>query len=168
VSAAGEAVAGSDAATSGAEKIPISVLVLVHTRDLRVLLVERADHPAYWQSVTGSQERGETLEQTATRELGEETGIDAREHGGVVDWNLTNVFEIYPRWQSRFPPGTTHNTEHVFALQVKEPVPVRLAPREHSAYVWLPWQQAAGKCFSWTNRAAILDLPARAHLQGAR
>jgi len=158
----------SEAAPPNAGKIPISVLVLVHTRDLRVLLVERADHPGYWQSVTGSQERGETLVETAVRELAEETGIDARGHGGVVDWNLTNVFEIYPRWQSRFPPGTSHNTEHVFGLQVPQPVPVTLAPREHRAHVWLPWQEAADKCFSWSNRAAIRDLPARARAEGAR
>ncbi len=160
--------ASSGPAPHRGEKIPISVLVVVHTRDLRVLLVERADHPGYWQSVTGSQERGETLVETAARELAEETGIDARAHGGVVDWNLTNVFEIYPRWQSRFPRGTTHNTEHVFALQVAGPVTVTLAPREHRAHVWLPWREAADKCFSWSNRAAIEDLPGRARAQGDR
>jgi len=160
--------ARSEATPPGGEKIPISVLVLVHTRDLHVLLVERADHPGYWQSVTGSQERGETLAETATRELAEETGIDARAHGGVADWNLTNVFEIYPRWQSRYPTGTTHNTEHVFGLRVEKPVPVTLAAREHRSHVWLPWREAADKCFSWSNRAAIEDLPARARAQGDR
>ena len=59
------------------DKIPVSTLVLVYTPDLRVLLLERADYPEHWQSVTGSQEPGETLAQTATRELREETGIDA-------------------------------------------------------------------------------------------
>lgn len=148
------------------EKIPVSTLVVVYTPDLRVLLVERADHPGYWQSVTGSQERGETLEQTAERELAEETGIDAHAYGGVVDWHLTNVFEIYARWQNRFPEGTTHNAEHVFGLQVPTPVPVTLAPREHRAFVWLAWQDAAAKCFSWSNRAAIEDLPRRSQTHG--
>ncbi len=160
------AASTSEAALRDGEKIPISTLVVVYTPDLRVLLVERADHPGYWQSVTGSQERGETLAQTATRELAEETGIDARAYGNVADWNLTNVFEIYPQWQSRFPRGTTHNSEHVFGLQVPHPVAVMLAPREHRAHVWLPWQQAAAKCFSWSNRAAIEDLPHRAHALG--
>jgi dATP pyrophosphohydrolase len=136
-------------------KIPISVLVLVYTPDLRVLLIERADHPGYWQSVTGSQEDGETLMQTAVRELREETGIDAVARGGLVDWKMANVFEIYKHWANRFPPGTTHNTEHVFALPVPDVVPVRLAPREHLRYLWLPWREAAAKCFSWTNRAVI-------------
>jgi len=142
-------------------KIPISTLVLVHTRDARVLLIERADAHDYWQSVTGSQEPGETLSATATRELLEETGIDAAAFGGVVDWRVSNTYEIYPRWRHRYAPGTTHNTEHVFALEVPATVPVRLDPREHRSHAWLPWQDAAAKCFSWSNRDAILLLPER-------
>jgi dATP pyrophosphohydrolase len=142
-------------------KIPVSTLVLVHTPDLFVLLLERADFPDFWQSVTGSQEEGESLAQTATRELKEETGIDAGSHGGVLDWNLSNVYEIYPRWRGRYPVGTTHNTEHVFALEVPNSIPIQLNPREHLSYIWLPWREAAPKCFSWPNRAAIEALPAR-------
>ncbi|MGE5090130.1 MAG: dihydroneopterin triphosphate diphosphatase [Candidatus Levyibacteriota bacterium] len=142
-------------------KQPISVLVVVHTGDLRVLLLERADFPDHWQSVTGSRDDDETLATTATRELAEETGIDAARHGGVVDWHWSNRYEIFPRWRHRYPPGTTHNTEHVFALDVGTPVPVTLAPREHLRHLWLPWQEAAARCFSWSNRDAILALPQR-------
>ncbi len=142
-------------------KQPISVLVVVHTTDLRVLLLERADFPEHWQSVTGSRNDAEELQATATRELTEETGIDALHYGGVVDWHRTNRFEIFARWRHRFPPGTTHNTEHVFSLDVGAPVPVTLAPREHLRCVWLPWQEAAARCFSWSNRDAILALPVR-------
>lgn len=142
-----------------AHKIPVSTLVVVHTPDLRVLLIERADAPGYWQSVTGSQEPGETLEATATRELREETGIDAARYGGLRDWRMSNVYEIYPRWRHRYAPGTTQDTEHVFALEVPEPIAVRLDPREHLAYRWLPHDEAAAACFSWTNRDAILNLP---------
>ena len=114
-------------------KIPVSTLVVVYTPDLDVLLIERADFPEHWQSVTGSQEPGETLAETAHRELLEETGIDADVYGGVADWNMQNDFEIYPKWRHRYPPGTTHNTEHVFGLEVPEPMPVKLEPREHLA-----------------------------------
>lgn len=141
-------------------KIPISALVVVYTRELEVLLMERADYPGHWQSVTGSQEPAETPVQTATRELREETGIEAGAYGGVVDWRMQNDFEIFRRWSGRYAPGTTHNTEHVFGLCVPEPVPVTLAPREHLRHVWLPWRDAAARCFSWTNRAAIEALPA--------
>lgn len=142
-------------------KTPVSILALVHTQDLAVLLLERADFPGYWQSVTGSQESGESLATTARRELAEETGIDATSWGGLVDWRYSNVYEIYPQWRHRYAPGTTHNTEHVFALSLPHPVPVTLAPREHLAAVWLPWHEAAARCFSWSNRAAIEELPRR-------
>jgi len=142
-------------------KVPISALIVVYTRELLVLLLERADYPDHWQSVTGSQEPGETLSETATRELAEETGIAAGHWGGVDDWHATREFEIFARWAHRYPPGTTRNTEHWFGLALPEPVPVRLEPREHLRHAWLPWQEAATKCFSWTNRDAILQLPQR-------
>lgn len=145
---------------SPAYKVPVSVLVLVHTADLRVLLIERADRPGFWQSVTGSQDAGETLEQTAVRELREESGLAADRYG-LVDWHKQTVFEIYPHWRHRYAPGVTHNTENVFSLELPAPVDVVLAPREHLAYAWLPWREAADKAFSWSNAAAIRELPSR-------
>jgi dATP pyrophosphohydrolase len=141
-------------------KIPVSTLVVIHTPALEVLLLERADHPGFWQSVTGSQHEGEALRDTAIREVGEETGIDATRHK-LEEWNLQNVFEIYPVWRHRFAPGVTHNTEHVFGLEVPGPVPVKVAPREHLSAVWLPWNEAAERVFSWSNRKALLMLPDR-------
>jgi dihydroneopterin triphosphate diphosphatase len=136
-------------------KIPVSVLVVIHTPALEVLLIERAARPGYWQSVTGSIDRpDEPLEETARREVFEETGIEASPER-FVRWNLVRTFEIYPQWRHRFAPGTTHNDEHMFSLEVPLPVPVRLAPEEHIAWQWLPWREAVEKCFSWTNRDAI-------------
>lgn len=143
-------------------KIPESVLVVIHTPDLDVLLLRRADADAeFWQSVTGSrQTRTEALDQTARREVLEETGIDAAAPGHCLsDWGLENVYEIYPRWRGRYAPGVTHNTEHVFGLCVPGCVPVRLNPREHTDFVWLPWRTAADRCFSPSNAEACLLLP---------
>lgn len=141
-----------------AYKTPVSVLVVIYTPDLQVLLLERADHPGYWQSVTGSCDPGESLRQTALREVAEETGLDAGAFT-LSDWQMHNVFEIYPEWRHRYAPGVTHNTEHVFGLEVPQPLSIQLAPREHLNFVWLPWQEAAAKVFSWTNVAAIEKLP---------
>ena len=148
-----------------AYKIPISVLVVVHTPDLQVLMLERANPPGFWQSVTGSQDEGEALRETAVRELREETGLDAARYV-LTDWHMQNRYEIYRRWRSRYAPGVTHNTEHVFGLQVPQPLEVALQPREHLRHEWLPWQAAAEKVFSWSNAEAIRELPRRARGSG--
>ena len=142
-------------------KVPVSTLVVIHTAELGVLLLERADHPGFWQSVTGSQDAGETLAQTAAREVAEETGLEAGRFE-LSDWNLRNVYEIYPEWRHRYAPGITHNTEHVFGLRVPRGIAIRVEPREHLAALWLPWREAAAKVFSWSNRQAIEMLPERA------
>lgn len=141
-------------------KIPESVLVVIHTPDLQVLLIERADHPGYWQSVTGSKDApDEPLAATARREVFEETGFDIEAVGGELrDWQLANVYEIYPQWRHRYAPGVTRNTEHVFGLQLPAPLVPTLAPREHLSWVWLPWHEAADRCFSPSNAEAVLQL----------
>ncbi len=138
-------------------KIPRSVLVVIHTRKLDVLLIERADHPGYWQSVTGSLDaEDEPLALTARREVQEETGIRS---GELQDWGLVNLYAIYPQWRHRYAPGVTQNTEHVFGLALRRRQPARLSPREHLNSVWLPWRDAADRCFSPSNAEAILQLP---------
>jgi dATP pyrophosphohydrolase len=144
-------------------KIPESVLVVIHTADGQVLLIERADRPGFWQSVTGSKdELDEPLVGVAWRELAEETGITA---GQLSDWQRRNVYEIYPHWRHRYAPGVTHNTEHVFGLSVPAGVTVTLNPREHLRHQWLPWREAAELCFSPSNAEAIRLLPGRLGLK---
>jgi dATP pyrophosphohydrolase len=154
-------------------KIPESVLVVIYTAALDVLLIERADRAGFWQSVTGSKDfADEALMTTARREVAEETGILVDDDISVAptarsrvpcdhlrDWNLSNVYEIYPVWRHRYAPGVTRNTEHVFGLLVPPDIPVVLAPREHTRYQWLPYRAAADQCFSPSNAEAILQLP---------
>ncbi len=144
-------------------KQPVSVLVVIYTAGLDVLLLERADHPNYWQSVTGSFESGESLRDTAIREVQEETGLDARLYE-LSDCQLQNEYEIYPQWRHRYAPGVTRNTEHVFCLQLPKELAIKLAPREHLNYQWLPYQEAATKVFSPSNCEAILRLGKHEHL----
>ena len=140
-----------------AYKIPESVLVVIHTPQLEVLMLERADRPGFWQSVTGSRDTlEESFEDTARREVFEETGISG---GQLLDWNLSNTYTIYSVWLHRYAPGVTHNTEHVFGLTVPAGAVVQLSPREHLQYRWLPWREAADLCFSPSNAEAVLQLP---------
>jgi dATP pyrophosphohydrolase len=142
-------------------KVPESVLVVIYTPALDVLLLERADHPGFWQSVTGSLDvPGEPLRLACSREVAEETGIVAAQER-FTDWGLEHRYAILAEWRHRYEAGVTHNTEHVFGLCVDECCEVVLAPREHRASRWLAWRAAADACFSWTNAAAIRELPRR-------
>ncbi|MDD5028144.1 MAG: dihydroneopterin triphosphate diphosphatase [Rhodoferax sp.] len=157
---------------TSAHKIPESVLVVIYTPALEVLLIKRADATSFWQSVTGSKDSlDESFEQTARREVLEETGIDCR-HGTLLaaslhDWHLENLYEIYPQWRGRYAPGVFFNTEHVFGLEVPQGTCVSLSPREHTDYQWLPWVQAADACFSSSNAEACLLLPRMVQAKGA-
>ena len=144
-------------------KIPQSVLVVIHTRELEVLLIKRTDAPDFWQSVTGAKDHAdESFRHTAEREVLEETGIDCRcgtvLAGSLRDWELENDYEIYPRWQHRYAPGVRRNIEHLFGLTVAQAGPVALDPSEHNDSIWLPYRQAADQCYSPSNAEAILML----------
>lgn len=148
-------------------KIPQSVLVVIHTPQREVLLIRRVepdpDAPPFWQSVTGAKDAvNEDWAVTAAREVWEETGLDCRPggalQGALTDWELENVYTIYPRWLHRYAPGVTHNTERVFGLQVPAICAVTLSPREHTDYCWLPYAAAADLCFSPSNAEAVLQL----------
>jgi dihydroneopterin triphosphate diphosphatase len=151
-------------------KIPSSVLVVIYTPDQQVLLIERADEAGgatgFWQSVTGSLDAlDEPPLLAAQREVWEETGIDTRQPACVLsDWQLENIYDIYPRWRYRYAPGVARNTERVFGLQVLIDTPVRLNAREHVAYQWLPYRTAADLCTSASNAEAVLLLPQMASL----
>jgi len=144
-------------------KTPISALVLIHTNDLQVLIMERADKAGYWQSVTGSLEGNETPQQAAIREVREETGLDANQYD-FQDWQASNVYEIYPHWRHRYAPGVVENTEHLFGLALPKTLHVTLAPDEHTRYEWVDWREAANRVFSWTNIDALKKLGERHQL----
>ena len=144
-------------------KTPVSALVLIHTEDLQVLIMERADKAGFWQSVTGSLEAGETPRQAAIREVLEETGLHA-EQFELQDWQVANTYEIYPHWRYRYAPGVTSNVEHQFALVLPSTLPIQLAPDEHLQYAWVDWREAAQRVFSWTNVDAIKRLGERHQL----
>ena len=138
-------------------KKPISSLVLIYTEDFKVLLMERSDKKAFWQSVTGSLEENETPRETAAREVFEETGINTNQYT-LEDWHLSHVYEIYAHWRFRYAPDITHNTEHIFGLKLPSVIPVQLSEHEHVQHLWVDWKEAIDKVFSWTNVEAIKKL----------
>ena len=138
-------------------KKPISSLVLIYTEDFKVLLMERADKKAFWQSVTGSLEENETPRETAAREVFEETGINTNQYT-LEDWHLSHVYEIYAHWRFRYAPDITHNTEHIFGLKLPSIIPIQLSEHEHVRYLWVDWRDAMDRVFSWTNVEAIKKL----------
>ena len=144
-------------------KTPISALVLIHTPDLQVLIMERADKAGFWQSVTGSLEDDETPLQASIREVFEETGLDATKYN-LQNWQASNVYEIYPHWRYRYAPDVIENTEHLFGLELPSPLPIKLAPDEHVRYEWVDWREAATRVFSWTNVDALKRLGEKHHL----
>lgn len=135
--------------------------MVIHTPDLQVLLIQRADADLHWQSVTGSKDTlDEPFELTAAREVWEETGLAVQAPGCQLrDWGLENVYDIWPQWRHRYAPGVVRNRERLFGLTVPTAQTVRLNPREHVAQRWLPWREAADQCFSPSNAEACLMLP---------
>ncbi|MDU7371148.1 MAG: dihydroneopterin triphosphate diphosphatase [Klebsiella michiganensis] len=118
-------------------KLPVSVLVVIYAEDTkRVLMLQRRDDPAFWQSVTGSLEEGETAPQAAAREVMEEVAIDvACEQLALVE------------------PGVERNTEFWFRLAL--PHERQIVFTEHLDYRWVDAAEAATLTKSWSNRQAI-------------
>jgi len=147
-----------DETTGRKFKRPESVLVVVYTRTGRVLLLRRADHPEFWQSITGSMEWGdEQPAETAARELREETGI-AVAPAALRDWQIQNRYVLFPQWRYKYAPGVSENTEHFFSLELENEAPITVSPSEHSEYAWVSFDEAIERVFSWTNRDALLHL----------
>ncbi len=136
-------------------KLPVSVLVVIYAQDTkRVLMLQRRDDPAFWQSVTGSLEEGETALQAAAREVKEEVAIDVdREQLTLTDCQRTVDFEIFSHLRHRYAPGTERNTESWFCLAL--PHEREIVFTEHLTYRWVNAVEAASLTKSWSNRQAI-------------
>ena len=137
------------------KKIPISVLIIVYTKNKNILLLNKKGKDNMWQSITGSLQINEKPLDAAKRELFEETGIVSN---NIIDCKKEYIFEIYEMWRHKYEDGITHNTEHVFKLELDDIIDIKLDSDEHDSFEWAPRVKAAEKVFSHTNRQAIFDL----------
>ena len=134
------------------KKRPESALIVVHTPQGSVLLMERMDWPGFWQSVTGSLEKNETPRQAALRELQEETGL-IPEMGRLHDCQQVNKYQIFEQFLPRYAEGQRTNQEHVFCFEVPNQCAIVLT--EHVQYEWLPKNEALQRAFTDTDKRAI-------------
>ena len=137
------------------KKIPISVLIIVYTKNKNILLLNKKGKDSMWQSITGSLQINEKPLDAAKRELFEETGIVSN---NIIDCKKEHIFEIYKMWRHKYEDGITHNTEHVFKLELDDIIDIKLDSDEHDSFEWATRVKAAEKVFSHTNRQAIFDL----------
>ena len=137
------------------KKIPISVLVIIYTKNKDILLLKKNNDKDMWQSVTGSLNENEKPIDAAKREVFEETGLTSDK---IFDCNKQYIFEIYEMWRHKYENNVTHNTEHVFLLELDNRKDILLDENEHVSYEWTSRVKAAEKVFSHTNRQAIFDL----------
>lgn len=115
--------------------------------DTKVLLLRR--HPQrgpLWVGAGGKVEAGETWEQAASREVGEETGLDVE--GLLVPLNCRYSFER----------GGHSFIEETFAARVPDGWEPVLDSIEHDGYSWLSIESAI-EAIAWPeNRAALVAL----------
>ena len=130
--------------------------MIVYTDDAKILLLRRHSPFDFWQSVTGSLDVGEQSSDAAQRELNEETGF--KEEGELVDTGVSRRFTIDPRWLDRYSPGVTENTEYEWRYRLPVTMEIQVNQEEHSAYSWMPLEEAIDAVWSWTNKEALRDL----------
>ena len=111
---------------------------------IEYLLLRRPDsRGGVWGPVTGHVEKGERLLDALQREIEEETGIS----------ELAYIIDL--RVPFRYSKGEQNIEEHSFGVQVNTK-DVRLS-NEHSAYSWLPYEEAMVR-LTWPNQKTSLQV----------
>jgi len=118
-----------------------------------LMMLRRPEHGLWWQSVTGMMEPGESPEETAHRELMEETGLT----GTLRPLDLSHSFWVDPSIV-RFPDAEPRfNTETCFSMEVAPDAEVRLEPLEHSEFKWCGLDEALA-LMKWEGSKAAVGL----------
>jgi dATP pyrophosphohydrolase len=111
---------------------------------------------SFWQGVTGGVEEGEQLEETARREVLEETGFASLELE-QIDYSYT--FPVKAEWRGSYGPGVNEIQEYVFLARVESGEPA--LSWEHDAMRWCGLE-AALELLTWPeNKGALRRCDAR-------
>lgn len=135
---------------------PESVLVVVYTKDLKILVIKRTDPFPCWQSITGSLNNDEKKYDAALRELQEETGLT--NEGTMISTGVYRTFTIDQRWKHKYDNNTKENIEYEFYYELKRPHKIKLNSKEHSNFEWVDIEDAIKMVWSWTNKESLNKL----------
>jgi len=136
---------------------PFSINVFLYRVEegsIQFLLLKRIQRsefslPAFWQGVTGGMEEGETFEETAGREIFEETSYKPNSIEAV---GYEYSFPIKDEWRISYGSEPMEILEKVYCAEVEgEPV----LSAEHSEYKWVSESEAMELMHFDTNKLAI-------------
>ncbi len=128
------------------------VKVLVHDGERVLLLHRRAERGNFWQPITGSIEDGESPDQTARRELAEETG-----HTGEPQaLDLRQSFLIESQFLESRYPAPIIASEVGFVARIDSRAPIQLDAVEHDTYGWFTFAEAYER-IRWSDDREALE-----------
>jgi 8-oxo-dGTP pyrophosphatase MutT (NUDIX family) len=107
---------------------------------------------AFWQPVTGGVESGETIEQTAERELVEETGFAP---DNLRPIGLTYSFPPDQHFKEIYETPPDEIVVHVFVARVAAGAEPTIDPVEHDDYRWCPRLEALELLYWWDDKEAL-------------
>jgi lipoyl(octanoyl) transferase len=129
------------------------VKVVVRDGDRVLLLHRRKERGDYWQPITGSIEDGESADDTARREIREETGHT----GEPVSLGLTQSFMVESQFLStRYPPPIIAS-EVGFTASFDSRLPIQLDRQEHDEHGWFTFGEAYER-IHWTDDREALEI----------
>jgi len=138
-------------------RLPIQVSIFIVRNDSQgkreYLLLHRVlPRLSFWQPVTGGVESGETIEQTARRELTEETGFAP---DNLHPIGFTYSFPPDEFFKDVYDTPPDEIVVHVFVARVPSGSDPRIDPVEHDDYRWCSYADALALLHWWDDREAL-------------
>ncbi len=140
--------------------IQVAIFIIRPTKDngREYLMLHRVlPRLSFWQPVTGGVESGETVEQTAARELTEETGFTP-DNLRSIDYSYSFPADEFFKDIFEAPPEEIR--VHVFVTQVPSDSEPTLDPVEHDQHCWLDFDAAMERLHWWDDKESLKQVAA--------